>query len=194
MLTEVILEGPLGKQFGREWKLSVSTPAEALRLINANKPGIFTWIRGNLREYPAYKVICKYNNDVVEQVDELQFSMQGKLKRVTFVPVVEGSGGGFGKIIMGAAMITAAYFMVTTGTYAFAAPAIASIGATMVMSGIAQLLTPVKNPNVTASYNFNGPVNTTRQGVPVQLIYGQCLVGSQVISAALVADQIPVPQ
>lgn len=40
------------------------------------------------------------------------------------------------------------------------------------------------------SYYFDGPANTTMQGVPVQLIYGRALVGSHGISAALTIDQL----
>jgi len=37
---------------------------------------------------------------------------------------------------------------------------------------------------------LDGPANTTEQGVPVQLIYGRCLVGSHPISMGVTVDQL----
>ena len=78
---------------------------------------------------------------------------------------------------------------------AMAATAAMSMGAGLVMGGVAGLLTPQPtNANPAAanaqntSYYFNGPVNTTMQGVPVQLIYGRCLVGSHAISASMTVN------
>jgi len=43
-------------------------------------------------------------------------------------------------------------------------------------------------PNNGASYNFNGPVNTTAQGNPVPLLYGELFVGSSTISAGIYSE------
>lgn len=44
------------------------------------------------------------------------------------------------------------------------------------------------------SYYFNGAQNTTRQGVPVPLIFGRCKVGSAVISSSInVTEQGAIP-
>ena len=67
MLTEVILDGAMGKKFGRKWELNVTTPSQALKLIYANIPGVFAWIRGNLDRYQNYKVLCEYENGRTEQ-------------------------------------------------------------------------------------------------------------------------------
>jgi predicted phage tail protein len=69
-----------------------------------------------------------------------------------------------------------------------------SMGASMVLGGIVQLLSPT--PKIDSgigsedalhrpSYNFNGVVNTTAQGHPVALAYGRVICGSAVISAGL---------
>jgi predicted phage tail protein len=39
-----------------------------------------------------------------------------------------------------------------------------------------------------ASYNFNGPINTTAQGNPVPLGYGRKIVGSAVVSAGIYSE------
>ena len=205
-MTEVILEGPLGKEFGRKWELAVSSPGEALRLIDANKPGIATWIRGNMREYPAYRIICTYHSGNEEDVTIEDFSLHRKAKRITFVPILEGAGGGAGKYILGAALIVGSFWAPELAAYggvmsgagtaagwtAFGSAlgtSMFGLGMTMILSGAANMLTPQQLPSQ-QSFGFGGPVNTTQQGGPVPLIYGTCLVGSQVISAALSVDQL----
>ena len=68
----------------------------------------------------------------------------------------------------------------------------------MAAGGVMQMLTPQAkglgaqdSPANRASYSFNGPVNTSAQGNPVGLLYGQLVVGSAVISAGIYAqDQL----
>jgi predicted phage tail protein len=65
-------------------------------------------------------------------------------------------------------------------------------------SGIAQLLTPTpkcrKAPDgqddPRKSYSFSGIQNTSRQGVPVPIVYGETIVGSVVISAGIDTVQV----
>ena len=82
-----------------------------------------------------------------------------------------------------------------SGTTVTWSAGLASMGAAMALSGVAQLLTPqqrllsVKDgPDNGASYNFNGPVNTTAQGNPVPVIYGEMIVGSATISAGIYSE------
>jgi hypothetical protein len=74
------------------------------------------------------------------------------------------------------------------------------VGASLVLGGVAQLLTPVptlstpstadteKDPR--KSYSFSGIQNTSRQGTPVPIVYGETLVGSIVISAGIDTEQV----
>lgn len=39
MLTKIVLGGAMGRIWGKEWFLDVNSPAEAIQMINANKPG-----------------------------------------------------------------------------------------------------------------------------------------------------------
>ncbi|EPT3892638.1 tail assembly protein, partial [Escherichia coli] len=49
----------------------------------------------------------------------------------------------------------------------------------------------VRQADNSNSYYFDGPQNTTNQGNPVQLIYGEeILVGSQVVSSSITIDQL----
>jgi predicted phage tail protein len=44
-------------------------------------------------------------------------------------------------------------------------------------------------PENKPSYVFDGPINTAAQGNPVPVCYGRLIVGSQVISAGMVAEE-----
>jgi predicted phage tail protein len=78
--------------------------------------------------------------------------------------------------------------------YAFAK----GIGASLALGGVAQLLTPMPTVPQGAdtqddprkSYSFSGIQNTSRQGVPVPIVYGETVVGSVVISAGIDTVQV----
>lgn len=198
MLTEVILDGPMGKRFGKTWELAVNSPSEALRMIDANKPGVFVWIKSNLAKYERYRVTVTYHDGREESLSEDEYKLERSVKRIRFTPLIEGAGGNNGvwQVVLGIVLIAVGYF--TFGTTSAYGVALIGAGAGMVVGGIAAMLAP--KPKVESmdqverkdktSYYFDGPANTTNQGVPVQLIYGTCLVGSHSISAALTVDQL----
>jgi len=92
------------------------------------------------------------------------------------------------------------------------ATAIGSIGVALVLGGVSQLLSPTPqlgqlgpatstlgNRTTTTeateldpqeSYSFSGIQNTSRQGIPVPVVYGETIVGSVVISAGIDVDTI----
>ena len=86
----------------------------------------------------------------------------------------------------------------SVGATTMLASAISSIGFSMVMGGVSQMLfSPpqaqsggMERPENKPSYAFDGAVNTAAQGNPVPLCYGQLIVGSQVVSAGLSVEQI----
>lgn len=186
MLTKVILEGPMGKHFGKVWNLAVDSPAHALRLIDANKPGVFRWIRANLQKYAAYRVVCEYEDGRREHLDNETVKLQCKPKVIRFLPITQGAGNQTLRIVAGIALIAIGFMG--------GGPICISAGASLLLSGIAGLLAPKpdksKDGSGVSSYYFDGPSNTAAQGVPVQLTYGQCLVGSHTVSAAVTVDQL----
>lgn len=196
MLTKVILEGPMGKKFGKEWELIVDSPSEALRMIDANKPGLFAWIKSNLAKYNEYHVVCEFEDGTVEDLNEESYKLDRKCKEIRFVPVIKGSGGnGVWQTVLGIVLIIVGVFTTIFGNYS---GSVIMLGVGLLAGGVAAMLAPkpkmgdmsqqgAKNE---ASYFFDGPANTSTQGVPVQLIYGRCLVGSHTISAAVTVDQL----
>jgi len=94
-----------------------------------------------------------------------------------------------------------------------AANVAASVGVALILGGVSQLLTPTpqigsfgpasvgnarsRNTSTQAteldpqeSYSFSGIQNTSRQGTPVPVVYGETIVGSVVISAGIDVDTI----
>jgi predicted phage tail protein len=87
-----------------------------------------------------------------------------------------------------------------------------TIGTSLILGGVAQLLSPTPQlgqigpasqslggRNTTTegtemdpqeSYSFSGIQNTSRQGTPVPVVYGETIVGSVVISAGIDVDTI----
>lgn len=195
MLTKVYLEGAMGRNFGREWKLDISTPIEALQLINANIPRFGQWIRDNLQRYENCMVICKYADGRIEALDNQALLMQRKPAEIHFTPLIAGSGKVF-QWIAAAAMVVIGVILCCIGqTYgaAFTNAGISFIvgGAGMLVSAVITAImgkTRSNNSDSDTSFYFNGAENTTQQGVPVPLVFGRCKVGSAVISSSIVAN------
>jgi predicted phage tail protein len=186
MATKVILDGVMGRRFGKHWELFVNSPSEALRMINANRPGLFIWIRDNLEAYQNYRVTCSYSNGVVADIDEHDLNIHGEIDTIRFTAIPTGSGNTL-KVIAGVVVMVAG---AVTGN-----AAIFMMGAGVLLSGIVGMLSPqpkmsdMSNRVDKTSRYFNGPVNTAMNGVPVSLIYGRCKVGSHPISVAYTADE-----
>jgi predicted phage tail protein len=195
-MKKIQLLGELGKKFGKSFMLDVKNPAEAVRALCINFPEFKKHIIESEKRGIAYKVLVGKDSQSVEELH----NPVGK-QSIKFVPVLQGAGGGITNIIIGAVLIAAA----VVGNIFFPAnpvsPYLMNAGIAMVIGGVVQLLTPVPSintdiannqPDNKPSYAFNGSVNTTAQGYPVPVGYGRMIVGSAVISAGIVAEELPI--
>ena len=196
MLRKIKLYGKLAKFVGhRILEADVATAAEAVRFLVANWPELERHMNDQ-----HYRVSIGTYDLVVEELHH-----PAGQKEIKIVPVVAGAGGATGRIIVGALLIAGAFFTggATIGLLGLAAPiavstVLAGVGITLVLGGVAQLLTPTpKVPQGSdgqddprKSYSFSGIQNTSRQGVPVPIVYGETLVGSVVISAGIDTVQV----
>ena len=187
-LTKVVLDGPLGTRFGKEWNLAVSTPAEALQLIEANKPGFGAWIRSNQAKYANYRVTVISTTGKRMRLDNDTFDLRrNQPAEIRFTPVTAGASAGV-RVVVGVALMISAIWL---GPAAFSGVLAIAIG------GLVAILSPRPKIDTTAavdaasnSYYFDGASNTATQGNPVPLIYGRCLVGSQAVSSVITVDQM----
>ncbi|GAA5787308.1 tail assembly protein [Chitiniphilus shinanonensis] len=197
-MREVILYGPMRARFGRSFRLDVASPAEAIRALTAVVPGFRAWFARQAQAGAAYHVLVGQRDLAERELADLAPAEAP----IRIAPALRGAKrGGLFQVILGAAMIAFAFstggasLLATLGTNT--ASTVVGLGASMVLSGVAQLLapqvkagTPAERPDNQPSYVFDGPVNTTSQGQPVPVLYGELLVGSAVISAGITTEEI----
>lgn len=202
-LTTIHLGGKLGTLHGKTWHLRVSSPAEAIRAININTGG-------KLRQYLAtegakkfYKIAVGKKTNVLEK-NELR-NRSGEAD-IYVLPTVHGANSGAGKIIAGivlivAAVITQQYELlgpVGQGTFGGAVVSAGyGLGASLVLGGVTQLLTPTPNFNNSSSAGqgstlFNGNAVAVNQGGAVPLIYGRALVPAVPICISFSNEDVQV--
>ena len=180
-LTNVLLYGRL-RQFGRSFRLSVRSPAEAIKALCVQIPGIERFI-SNAKSQGMEFAVFRGNNSLGE--NELGFSGSGDIR---IAPIVTGSKrGGLIQTIIGAVLIAVSFI---PGFQVLAAPGIA-----LVAGGVIQMLSPQVGglktsaaPENTPGYAFGSAKNTTASGNPVPLCYGKRRVGGAIISAAIYAE------
>jgi predicted phage tail protein len=188
MLRKIKLYGNLAKFVGhRVLEADVATAAEAVRFLVANWP--------ELEQHMAdqhYRVsVGKYDLALEELHDPA-----GQAP-ISIVPVVAGAGA-VGRILAGIALIALSFLIIPLGIAAAGAgiaTAVGLAGASLVLGGIAQLLTPTPTTNKDEgdprkSFSFSGIQNTSRAGLPVPVVYGEMLVGSVVVSAGVDIVQV----
>ena len=196
MLRKIKLYGQLAKFIGqRVIEADVATAAEAVRMLAANFPGLEKHMADQ-----HYRVTVGTYDLALDEIHD-----PAGQQDIMIVPVMAGAGGGFGKVLLGIALIAGAFFTggATIGLLGLAAPVLVSsvlfkVGAVLLLSGVSELLSPVpKVPQGPGSdndprktFNFSGIQQTSRQGVPVPCVYGLTLVGSVVISAGVDTVQV----
>ena len=198
-LRTIRLYGYLGKMFGRVHQLAVSSTAEAIRALCVTCPGFEKELMTSKDRGIGYACFIGKKN-ITE--DHLGHPVGDSDIRIA--PIVQGSkSGGLFSIIIGAALLITAPMLVNPATMAMLGEGgammlgagVASAGKMLMLSGVVQALSPQQKglstrdgPDNGASYNFNGPVNTTAQGNCVPLLYGELIVGSATISAGIFSE------
>ena len=202
-LVKVKLYGHLRK-FGREFEVSVRSPAEAVHALSVMLPGFKHFLETAENRGMAFAVFNGKRNITAEEL------RLGAKPEIRIAPVYGGrkSSGGFA-VIVGVALMAIATVM-TGGVAGLASAsawgaamgaggftgAIAMAGFAMAIGGVMQMLTPTAGGGLKTSsdsenasaYAFGGPVNTTAQGTPVGILYGEREIGGAVISAGIFAE------
>ena len=206
--------GALRKRLGQcRFEFDVATPAQAIKALCVNFPGLEKWLIDSEKDGVAYRVAVSKEKATQEDMSPLFMPFSDK-EVFSITPVVAGAGRGLGQVLIGAALITAAVFMApaaaagggfftagATGTsltaMGYASIAVGNLGISLVLGGIAQAISPQPDTGLERgreaakleSFVFNNVVNTARQGLPVPIAYGRVFVGSAVLSSGLDVDQ-----
>jgi predicted phage tail protein len=178
VLVKITLLGHLGQVFGKEWSLSVRSPVEAIRAIAAQSPGFVDY----LNTEQAYEVIVDNGDDFVLD-SRIQQSM-------TICPHIAGSGA-VGRIILGVALLGAS-LLIPGAILGVSSTTIGLFGASMILGGITQLLSPQEQNDSEGKESFlydASGVSRAVQGAPVPLLYGDRIFAPVPIS--VVVDNAP---
>ena len=204
-LRTIRLGGVLGKRFGRVHRLAVDSPAEALRALSVIKAGFREFMENSHKNGVAYRFLIGGEALERSELKESLHMTHGMRTTFELVPVISGAKSSLGQILLGAALMAFAWwampamgFLAVGAKGAIFAPYVFGMGMSLALGGVAQLLAPkVKAENKEAvenkpSYMMNGAINTIAQGNPVPILYGRMRVGSQVVSAGITSNDIPV--
>lgn len=196
-LRTIRLYGKLGARFGRQFRLAVSSPAEAVHALGCQIPGFNAYLMGSKDKGVGYAVFAGKRN---LREDELIHPSGADDIRIAPVLLGAGGDGGVFNVILGAALVVLGTMSVVVDYSGTLATALVGAGVSMMVGGVMQMLapspkgTPQDRPENLPSYSFAGPVNTQAQGNPVPVLYGRMIVGSAVISAGIEAkDQAYIP-
>jgi len=206
--------GALRKRLGQcRFEFDVATPAQAIKALCVNFPGLDKWLIDSEQDGVGYRVTVGKEKATEENFASLLMPFSDR-EVFSITPVVAGAGRGAGMILAGAALIAIAIivpgaafagagFAPTTGTFAAAtfgtklAIVAGNIGIGLTLAGIAQTISPQPSLDSTLdesvqleSFSFSNVVNTSRQGLPVPIAYGRVFVGSAVLSSGLDVDQV----
>ena len=231
MIQTVRLLGELGQRYGVEHKYTnLRTPAEAIKLLCINHPELQRELITAHEHGIGYRVI-----QADTDLDYPDLRLPIGQHDLIVAPVIAGSGGGTGTILAGVGLV--AFAILTAGAGAgflglgvgltgaigaggslvaggfvlgaAASTAIGAIGASLILGGVSQLLSPqptignlgsnrlgsgdslstdgpqsvTRGTDGRQSYAYTGAANTVGVGATIPVAYGEVLIGSQLLSA-----------
>ncbi len=204
MLRKLKLYGELAEFVGhKEFEIQVDSLGRAVSFLVNNFPQVEKFMN------PQYYQVKVGNYAVNEEEIHHPIGQED----IHIVPVISGAGRGLGKILLGAALIAGAFiinpalsfsfksgvtgFGALTGVSGAITKAAVYLGASLVLSGVSDMLFPLPKPkefkseqDPQLSFSFSGTQNTSRAGTPVPIVYGEIITGSVVISGAVDTQQV----
>ena len=199
MLRKIKLYGELAEFVGhKEFEVQVDSLQKAVSFLVNNFPQIEKYMN------PQYYQVKVGSYAVNEEEIHHPIGQED----IHIVPVISGAGRGLGKILLGAALIAGAFLLPIAGGAAtfslkaglgggFIAKSMVYLGASLVLSGVSDMLFPLPKPkefkseqDPQLSFSFSGTQNTSRAGTPVPIVYGEIITGSVVISGAVDTQQV----
>lgn len=172
--------------------MEVRSPAEAIRSLCYQLPGFERFLRQSADHGIEYRVVVEDPEGRSE--DELYYPMGG-YDVIVIAPIASGCGG-FGKILLGAVLIGAA-FAFPAGILGASSLMIGVTGAALFLQGVGTLIadnkkTP-KDREKQDSFLFDRASEVGKQGSPVALLAGERILElTVVLSLGITTSEIPV--
>jgi|TARA_Y100000052_G_scaffold20450_1_gene20407 predicted phage tail protein len=196
MLKKIKVYGTLRKFLGQaEFEVDLNTPKEAISFLVCNFKGIEKHMAD---QFYTIQVGAKVITE-----DLLNLNSKDDIK---IIPVVHGNFLGIllgaGALFGGSAVAAGTTFLGSGLLATVVSGALTSIGTSMVVDGVTSMLSPQQSnlsptgqdaldPAALASnYSFTGLTNISRAGIPVNLVYGEIVVGSIVVSNGVDTVQV----
>lgn len=166
-MQRVRLLGELGERFGAEHTYyNLRTPADAIKILCINKPEFKDFLLNSEENGIGYQVLQGGQDFGYEEL-LLPFGE----KDLVITPVLTGSGGSTGQILAGVGLIALSFLLPGAGLFgatsvfgvtaaqggavlAGLGTAVSAIGASLVLSGVAQAISP--QPQVPTLGGFSG--------------------------------------
>jgi len=225
-----MLAGELGEKYGTHHEYyNLRTPADAIKLLCVNHPKLQKDLVTAHHNGVGYKLI---QSGAAMGYDELHLPFGSR--PMMLVPVISGSGGSTGQILAGVGLVAASFLFPGAGLFgavgAFGAgaagvagisttavltattigTAISAVGASMILGGVANLISPqpelpklgsrrmdgtnfrgpgpqgvTRGASGQQSYAYTGPANTVGNGATIPVVYGRAMVGGHMLSVAV---------
>ena len=198
------------------FEFEVDTPAQALKALCVNFPGLDRWLMDSETNGAGFRVTVGRDKITADAPEGLILPWSER-EVFSITPVICGAGQGVGQIFAGIGLIALSFLLPgaglfgatslfgataatagTAGVLTTIGTAISGIGASLILGGVAQMISPQRNMGTLTngreaarleSFTFSGIVNTRKQGLPVPVAYGRVFVGSAVISSGLDVNQ-----
>ena len=179
-MIKLTIYGRLRKLVGQStFEIKANSPREAFSFLINNFDGVNEHIKN--QEY------CVMAGDLRIWGDMLDLQTESDIK---IIPVIHGEGLfktllGFGLTVVG-------------GAIPVIGPWVQRYGISLMIDGIQDMLTPDPKPNNAQrqedpqdpSFVFSGLLNNSKQGVPINIVYGETLIGSTVVSSTIDTFQV----
>ena len=189
-MIKLTIYGRLRKFIGQStFEIAAKSPKDAFSFLLNNFKGV--------REHIKDQEYCVMAGDLRVTEELLDMYTESDIK---IVPVVHGEIWWLGLGLIGAGTAAAAIGGIFTATIfgTTIAAALTTVGVSFLISGVVDLLTPSPvNPNLSRqedpndpSFSFTGLLNNSKQGVPINIAYGEILVGSTLVSSSVDTFQV----
>ena len=185
------------------FSFDVLTPAEAIQALCANFKGLDKYIYDSEKDGIVYDV--KVGKQIIQEKNIEDLTAPWSNKDVFSIrPVIQGAGRGFGRFLIGAALLglgaigvgSKMFIGTLGGTPIAVSTVLKQFGGIMMLSGAAEMLSPQPElptePNLLESSALSGLSNVNNQGTPIPICYGRAFVGSVIISTGLDTDEVAI--
>lgn len=187
---KILLQGEIGSRFGQSYDLDVVTTSEAIVALGLQLPGFIEFLN---RDDEYYHITAKgFDTGISEEDLSKPLTADGY---VIISPYVIGGGGNpLMSILSGAALVAGSFLLPGVSLLGVSLSSAAGlIGASMVLNGFAQLISPVQKAKPEQEQRQSSIIDSAGQivgqGSRVPIVYGELILNdllpiSQIITNA----------